>query len=830
MRNNHHQVMTFLYAMGLLCLLIGVVVGISGAGRMDDGRSGLLVLGGVFLASGLGLLAYRSYLHYRYEVETVQGPKAGGRKGHKTDIRIVSPARAWFFALGASAVLNLVLLALVIGTAGRTAPAPESPIETELRLEAPDDGAWMETLWFPAWEVDYGDTFMHMVNRRFFFGPKLIGPSLAYLDDLAAQVLGVDRPLDLRVVCPMDADAPEDEQYAGALDRAVGVAAHLLRVGIPGNTLRIGAGPAETNGARVLAVTLEHPASPRMRPYDVEALPRRDEWMKAFLFPGSKRIIADDRLVLSFPRKVFGEDARLTEPGSLYMNQLAALILSGERPLDLELLIPEMPSLVDPEPFIAAMDETAAAALHLARQGVPPERLVLRSTILPAIGGRGERDLQVSVGRAVAVPGTPMELASAAEPSAVAAVITQVVERIVEIEVPAAASQVVERVVEVPVEQVRTVEVERLVEVPVELIQTVEVERLVEVPVELIRTVEVERLLGDVSPGIQTVEVERVVEVPVERVQTVEVERLVDVPVELVRTVEVERLVEVPVELVQTVEVERLVEVPVELVRTVEVERLVEVPVEQVVEVVREVEPSFDDAFLLDKLAELAGARPGTETGLRDSLAVVGLCLVDPDCPLAASDFAWLDDDDRNMVTAYRELFSRLGAGEGIARPELLNELIRKLAGQTASALPPVPSAPALAVSRSELCLSVRGFGDFDVLERDAIRRSQTPAVLLYTELEGFASVQQPDGAYAVRLAQGWSIHPADDPDGPPLWQEGPATVEDRSWSERNDFYLVQMVQLPESLAPGSYVLRVSTEDLASGESSGTSVPFRLRR
>lgn len=296
------------------------------------------------------------------------------------------------------------------------------------------------------------------------------------------------------------------------------------------------------------------------------------------------------------------------------------------------------------------------------------------------------------------------------------------------------------------------------------------------------------------------------------------VDRVVEVPVEIEKIVEVE----VPVEVVR--EVEKIVEKPVE------VERVVEKPVEVIVEKV--VEPVYDEAFLMSTLTRLiAGEDVEAGGGLRPSLALAALCLVNPDCALQENELAGLSDQDRDMVMAYRQLFVRLGSREdsGWGR-EQLSLLSKRLAGVVVEREPVVEEPPpALTLAKAVLCSSVRGYGDYDPLDGIRIRGAGTRPVFLYTEIDHFQSrPAEEEDRYLVRLTQAWSLYDADQPDGEPVWVEPAAEATDWSRNIRRDFYLVQLLTIPDSVPSGSYQLRVTVTDLASDHTASATLPVRL--
>ncbi|MCB1070830.1 MAG: hypothetical protein KDL31_10785, partial [Kiritimatiellae bacterium] len=283
-------------------------------------------------------------------------------------------------------------------------------------------------------------------------------------------------------------------------------------------------------------------------------------WMRNFLFPAGYWTVVDNELEIRADHAFRATDGTLTESGMAFLDDVVSQVLSAVDPVTVA-LYSDAPGPNVSENSTASLNRsggTVAAAGYMVAQGIPDERIRLRSR--PQDG---------------------------------------------------------------------TVPPEALV-----------MRLLLEYPEGPARVTDVTESALDLPPAP-----ERIV------VVTQVVDRVVEVPVEVEKIVEVE----VPVEVVR--EVEKIVEKPVE------VERVVEKPVEVIVEKV--VEPAYDEAFLMSTLTRLiAGEDVEAGGGLRPSLALAALCLVNPDCALQENELAGLSEQDRDMVMAYRQLFVRLGSRE----------------------------------------------------------------------------------------------------------------------------------------------------------------------
>lgn len=119
----------------------------------------------------------------------------------------------------------------------------------------------------------------------------------------------------------------------------------------------------------------------------------------------------------------------------------------------------------------------------------------------------------------------------------------------------------------------------------------------------------------------------------------------------------------------------------------------------------------------------------------------------------------------------------------------------------------------------------INSFGSYERFERDEFRAGQP--VLVYLEVQNFASELNSEAMYKTRLRTSIEIHKAGrGPDaGPVHTQEFPAT-EDTCRNLRQDYFHSYRIDLPENLTPGPHVLKLMVEDELSHRMSTTSLNF----
>jgi hypothetical protein len=128
-----------------------------------------------------------------------------------------------------------------------------------------------------------------------------------------------------------------------------------------------------------------------------------------------------------------------------------------------------------------------------------------------------------------------------------------------------------------------------------------------------------------------------------------------------------------------------------------------------------------------------------------------------------------------------------------------------------------------LRVPTVALCTAADSFGVYKPFPPDELVAGKQ--VVVYCEIENFTSQKTPEGSYRTRLASQVEIL---DADGRSVATLSRKQFEDLSRNQRDDFFLGEVVDLPTSLAPGEYTLRVMIEDRGSGRFSSGSTRFTI--
>ncbi len=192
---------------------------------------------------------------------------------------------------------------------------------------------------------------------------------------------------------------------------------------------------------------------------------------------------------------------------------------------------------------------------------------------------------------------------------------------------------------------------------------------------------------------------------------------------------------------------------------------------------------------------------------------------------------AALTPQEAEFVKAWRELFAA-------ARDELNSSGdLAPLTAQVVLLAERVQAAQPLSMLESRLCTTVDGFGMFDEMRR---RDADGPYIfvagkrqraIVYVEVMNFTHItkeQRGVDGFEVRLSQELQLFHAAAEADTVVWSRPFQEINDFSRKRRRDFYTTQVIDLPANLGVGSYRLKVSMSDKASGAIAEAIIPIEF--
>jgi hypothetical protein len=164
------------------------------------------------------------------------------------------------------------------------------------------------------------------------------------------------------------------------------------------------------------------------------------------------------------------------------------------------------------------------------------------------------------------------------------------------------------------------------------------------------------------------------------------------------------------------------------------------------------------------------------------------------------------------------------------AIPEDLTAVVREIADRpAASGLGPAQEhgeeRPPLKIAALRLCSKVDAFGVFNPVNPETLRPGQP--VLVYCEMAGL-EYQARGNAFVSRLAAHFELRSGTD--GPIVWEQAPEIARDLCHRPRRDYYVSYKVELPSSLEPGPYRLRLVQTDLVGDRAASSEIPVTIVR
>jgi len=129
-----------------------------------------------------------------------------------------------------------------------------------------------------------------------------------------------------------------------------------------------------------------------------------------------------------------------------------------------------------------------------------------------------------------------------------------------------------------------------------------------------------------------------------------------------------------------------------------------------------------------------------------------------------------------------------------------------------------------LSLPRLVLASRVDSFGVFAPVA-GTFDQGKRYTVIIYCEVANFSTKKADDGWFSTRLSQQESLITED---GLLVWRPNSEEIEDRCLNQRQDFYLVKKLTIPETLAAGKYSLRMSVTARNSNKIAVVSLPIEI--
>lgn len=185
-----------------------------------------------------------------------------------------------------------------------------------------------------------------------------------------------------------------------------------------------------------------------------------------------------------------------------------------------------------------------------------------------------------------------------------------------------------------------------------------------------------------------------------------------------------------------------------------------------------------------------------------------------------------LNPQELSFLAAWRDLHTQAGT--------TMNESgdISRLGGAVAGLTQAMGGSQTLAIPSALLCTKVDGFGVFTELKKygDTYKliAGRKQKLIVYTEVDNFAHRREVrDGVegFNVELTQDLRLSFSGANEDVLAWRKSDERISDFSSKRRRDFFVVQIIELPETLTIGRYSLKVVLRDTSMDADSTGGVP-----
>jgi len=232
---------------------------------------------------------------------------------------------------------------------------------------------------------------------------------------------------------------------------------------------------------------------------------------------------------------------------------------------------------------------------------------------------------------------------------------------------------------------------------------------------------------------------------------------------------------------------------------------------------------------LASRIAALLRERsPSGEPLISDSVAVAMIEAYDE------GSCARLDDDGSILRTRLSEDDVRTLIA---ARDSAAKELETPKVDAVREAIATVAPIPELKISESKLCTKVTGFGKYTTFASNVFPAGKKSKAIVYTAVEGFDARPAIAGDPAapgtivtdqvsVELEQSLTLY--QDSDDYQVWHRPPQRVVETSRTKRRDFYLIQIIEIVPTLAPGRYNLKIRLKDRTTNMTTESVIPIEI--
>ncbi len=183
-----------------------------------------------------------------------------------------------------------------------------------------------------------------------------------------------------------------------------------------------------------------------------------------------------------------------------------------------------------------------------------------------------------------------------------------------------------------------------------------------------------------------------------------------------------------------------------------------------------------------------------------------------------------LPQEDREIVSALLDGLSNFRNGIRTGGNALLGQKIAPIVDMGDR----IRNQTTLAISSLTLCRDVKQFGVYQPFDSARFPFGEKHPVVVYCEVANFASQITSKSLWETKLTYEVLLYTDSSDASLQVWQQKATPVIDQSHSRRRDFFIAKLLELPQDLPIGGYLMKVSIVDETANRIAEATVPLQI--
>jgi hypothetical protein len=183
-----------------------------------------------------------------------------------------------------------------------------------------------------------------------------------------------------------------------------------------------------------------------------------------------------------------------------------------------------------------------------------------------------------------------------------------------------------------------------------------------------------------------------------------------------------------------------------------------------------------------------------------------------------------LPQEDREIVSAIMDGLSNFRSNiRGGA-----NGLLKDKTGPIAEMGDRVRNQATLSIPSLKICRDVTQYGIYEPFTSTRFVQGDKHLMVVYCEVQNFASQLNSRGLWETKLKYEVLLYTDSNDAALQVWQQKATPVVDQCHSRRRDFFIAKLMELPQDLPVGGYLMKVSIVDETANRIAEATVPLQI--